>query len=78
MTWDCFKTFTIRVGWILLASVLSNAQAEALNKPKIPRIDSVVMHPEQPQERDPAVIWYDDFDGPEKQDTLSGHTITLV
>ena len=31
-----------------------------------PRIESVVMSPGQPQEKDPAVIWYDDFDGPAK------------
>jgi len=35
------------------------------------RIDSVVPHPNQPQAADPAVIWFDDFDGPEKPYTES-------
>ena len=34
--------------------------------PDTPRIDSVVMSRPQPHESDPAVIWYDDFDGPVK------------
>jgi hypothetical protein len=36
-----------------------------------PRIDSVVMSRPQPHELDPAVIWYDDFDGPVKPYTES-------
>jgi hypothetical protein len=32
-----------------------------------PRIESVVPLPHQPQEDDRATIWYDDFNGPEKQ-----------
>jgi hypothetical protein len=34
--------------------------------PAVPRIDSVVPSRPQPHQSDPAVIWYDDFDGPEK------------
>jgi len=32
----------------------------------VPRIESVVPLPRQPHEDDKAVIWYDDFNGPEK------------
>lgn len=39
--------------------------------PEVPRIDSVVISPSQPIEDDPAVIWYDDFDGPPKNYTES-------
>ena len=46
-----------------------DAGAETL--PEIPRIDSVVMAPTSPLETDPAVIWYDDFDGPQKPYTES-------
>jgi hypothetical protein len=35
------------------------------------RIDSVVMAVPQPQASDEAVIWYDEFDGPEKAYTES-------
>ena len=35
------------------------------------RIDSVVPLPSQPHAADPAVIWYDNFDGPEKPYTES-------
>jgi len=37
--------------------------------PTAPRIESVVPLPAQPHEKDPAVIWYDDFDGPPKRYT---------
>jgi hypothetical protein len=33
------------------------------DKPDTPRIESVVLAPVQPHARNPAVIWYDDFDG---------------
>jgi hypothetical protein len=39
---------------------------KASDVPETPRIDSVVMSRPQPHESDPAVIWYDDFDGPVK------------
>jgi hypothetical protein len=37
-------------------------------QPQVPRIDRVVMANSQPHQDDPAVIWYDDFDLPERQD----------
>ncbi len=45
--------------------------ATAGELPETPRIDSVVMTRPQPHESDPAVIWYDDFDGPVKRYTES-------
>lgn len=35
--------------------------------PAVPRVDSVVPLANQPQADDPATIWFDDFDGPEKR-----------
>ncbi len=40
--------------------------AWADDAPEVPRIDSVVMSSSQPHQSDRAVVWYDDFDGPEK------------
>ena len=51
--------------WCLAAIVT------AATLPETPRIDSVVMSRSQPRESDPAVIWYDDFDGPVKPYTES-------
>jgi hypothetical protein len=51
--------------WCLAAIVT------AATLPETPRIDSVVMSRPQPRESDPAVIWYDDFDGPVKPYTES-------
>ena len=45
--------------------------AWAENAPDVPRVDSLVMSPSQPQQADEAVVWYDDFDGPEKTYTES-------
>ena len=45
--------------------------ATASESPETPRIDSVVLSRPQPHESDPAVIWYDDFDGPVKPYTES-------
>lgn len=39
---------------------------QGLEVPETPRIDSVVMKEAQPHENDEAVIWYDDFNGAEK------------
>jgi hypothetical protein len=33
---------------------------------EVPRIESIVPLAHQPQENDPATIWYDDFNGPDK------------
>jgi len=61
-----------------LLLVLASA-ALAAEAPEVPRIESVVMSPRQPQESDPATIWYDDFNGPpkaytESQGDLDGQT----
>ncbi len=40
--------------------------AQGAEIPEVPRIDSVVMAKPQPHETSEAVIWYDDFDGKEK------------
>lgn len=45
--------------------------AQADDAPEVPRIDSVVMSSPQPHQSDRAVVWYDDFDGPEKPYTES-------
>ena len=41
------------------------AAALAQGKPEPPRIESVVLAPTQPHERDASVIWHDNFDGPD-------------
>ena len=60
---------------ILLSALLAGAGAPAPAAddpaPRTPRIESVVPLPAQPQEKDPAVIWYDDFSGPAKGYTES-------
>ena len=48
---------------------LGSVWAEPL--PSTPRIDSLVSLRPSPLETDAAVIWYDDFDGPQKQYTES-------
>ncbi len=50
---------------------VSERSTHAEDVPESPRIDSVVMSLVQPQASDEAVIWYDDFDGPEKAYTES-------
>jgi|WetSurMetagenome_2_1015567.scaffolds.fasta_scaffold41032_3 hypothetical protein len=57
----------------LAAVVLASASAVAMaaEAPDVPRIDSVVPSVKQPQEADPATIWYDDFSGPPKAYTES-------
>lgn len=49
---------------MLALLLLSCSPLPAQNVPVAPRIESVVPLPEQPQQRDQAVIWYDDFNGP--------------
>ena len=56
---------------ILAACLLPGQSIRAADAPEVPRIDSVVMSTPQPQASDDAVIWYDDFDGPEKAYTES-------
>ena len=55
----------------LAVCLLPGRSARAADGPEVPRIDSVVMSTPQPQASDEAVIWYDDFDGPEKAYTES-------
>jgi len=50
--------------FVLLLSLPTRA-AEPMDA-AIPRIEYVVPLAHQPQENDPATIWYDDFNGPEK------------
>jgi hypothetical protein len=45
--------------------------ALAATPPEVPHVEYVVPCPRQPQEGDPATIWYDDFNGPEKAYTES-------
>jgi hypothetical protein len=47
-------------------AVLACAAARSGERPEVPRIDCVVPAPEQPHAKDPATIWFDDFDGPAK------------
>jgi hypothetical protein len=56
---------------VCIAGILAANTVLAADAPEAPRIDSLVMIPAQPQAADPAVIWYDDFDGPAKQYTES-------
>ncbi|NCO39721.1 MAG: hypothetical protein COZ06_18305 [Armatimonadetes bacterium CG_4_10_14_3_um_filter_66_18] len=50
---------------LLLLLTGGGCTARAQAKPIPPRIDSVVLAPVQPHEGDSAVLWYDNFDGPE-------------
>ncbi|MHC4406855.1 MAG: hypothetical protein ACYTG0_45140, partial [Planctomycetota bacterium] len=49
----------------------ATGSGRADDAPEVPRIDSVVMSSSQLQQSDEAVVWYDDFDGPEKPYTES-------
>ncbi len=56
--------------FLLLGGALGGAvegasliQGSEGRKPEIPHVDCVVPLPQQPQAKDPATIWYDDFDG---------------
>jgi hypothetical protein len=64
----------MRLAWALslvLASAAWAAETMAAEAPDVPRIESVVMSPRQPQDGDAATIWYDDFNGPAKAYTES-------
>lgn len=56
---------------ILAVCLIPGRAIRAADGPEVPRIDSVAMATLQPQASDEAVIWYDDFDGPEKAYTES-------
>ncbi|XZE56183.1 hypothetical protein SH139x_002278 [Planctomycetaceae bacterium SH139] len=53
------------IGFACLTCFSARAVAQP---PQVPRIDSVVMADNQPHQDDPAVIWYDDFDLPQRQE----------
>ena len=57
--------------WVGVVWSWAPRSAWADDAPEVPRIDSVVMSSSQPQVSDEAVVWYDDFDGPEKRYTES-------
>lgn len=54
---------------VVLLLAVSATLAVAEERPRPPRVDSVAPAAEQPQSTDPAVIWYDNFDGPAKNYT---------
>ena len=60
------STSKFALTFVVIACTLSGHSLRADDGPEVPRIDSVVMSVPQPQASDEAVIWYDDFDGPEK------------
>jgi len=45
---------------------------------QVPRIASVRMLKPQPHENDPEIIWYDDFDGSEKEYSESIDTLDTI
>lgn len=51
---------------VLAGALLATPTIQAQDSPPSPRIDAVVPLDKQPIEQDPALIWFDDFDGPEK------------
>lgn len=57
--------------FVAIVCTQSGRLLQADDGPEVPRIDSVVMASSQPQASGEAVIWYDDFDGPEKAYTES-------
>ena len=59
------RTLSLCLMCVICGSGVGKVQgAEA---PEVPRIDSVAMTGPQPHETNEAVIWYDDFDGEEKE-----------
>lgn len=57
------KPFLLALGWLAIVGSIGKAQ----DGPAIPRIDRLSMLDPQPNQTDPAVIWYDNFDAPEDQ-----------
>jgi len=55
----------------LICAFCGSGAALGDNAPEVPRIDSLVMTQQQPHQADEAVIWYDDFNGEEKDYTES-------
>jgi len=52
---------------VLVACWTAPGAAQASPEAAALRVESVVPLPQQPQEIDKAIIWYDDFNGPEKE-----------
>jgi len=61
----------LALSYIFAICPLHGQAIRADDVPEVPRIDSVVMSVPQPQASNESVIWYDDFDGPEKAYTES-------
>ena len=57
----------LALSYLLAVCPLLGRTTRADDAPEVPRIDSVVMSAPQPQASDEAVIWYDEFDGPERR-----------
>jgi len=62
----------MKTGWLLplllyVAGHPAAAEDVSVRPPNVPRIASVVMAAPQPHATDHAVIWYDDFDDPQRQ-----------
>jgi len=55
----------VRILTVALLGLVAVAPAAAREKGEAPRVESVVPSVRQPHAGDPAVIWYDSFDGPE-------------
>jgi hypothetical protein len=51
---------------LALIAAMFFASGVTFAEPSVPRVHSVSMAAKQPQADDPATIWYDDFDGPQK------------
>jgi hypothetical protein len=63
-----YQIATAIVGVLVLLVLLPAWTTAGGEQPgvEIPRIESVIPLPRQPQENEPSTIWYDDFNGPEK------------
>jgi hypothetical protein len=66
-----FSTTRLTLICTLAAGLLSGRSAGDEDGPEVPRIDSVLMSAPQLQASDKTIIWYDDFDGPDKAYTES-------
>ncbi len=60
------KTILLLLSLPLFWSQAQSPSRKPSLRPEIPHIESVVPLPVQPQSKDPATIWFDDFDGKPK------------
>ena len=65
------RKFGVLASCIGVTLGLGSGGVRAETLPEMPRIDSLIMLRTSPLGTDPAVIWYDDFDGPQKPYTES-------